>query len=82
MNLRWEKHISAGVAMRHNNPEKIRDKDNHDWDATAYLFDTRPSNWIAPTVRRTGICFNDLMESLTAKHRASTHPDRSAIRVV
>jgi hypothetical protein len=81
MNLRWEKHLSAGVAMRHNNPERIRDKDNHDWDATAYLFDTRPSNWIAPTVKRTGICFQDLLESLTEKHRNRTSPDRGGIRV-
>ena len=82
MGLRWEKHISAGVAMRHNNPEKIRDKDNHDWDATAYLFDTRPSNWIAPTVARTGICFQDLLDKAEQLHRGRTHPDRSAIRVV
>lgn len=81
MNLRWDKHISAGVAQRHNNPERIRDKDNHDWDATAYLFDTRPSNWIAPTAQRTGICFQDLLDIAEQKHRERTSPDRSAIRV-
>ena len=38
--LRWAKHVSAGVAQRKNDPERIRDKDNHAWDATAYVMDS------------------------------------------
>lgn len=79
--LRWKRHLSASVAERTNEPETIMDKDNHDWDATAYLFDTRPSNWIAPTAQRTGICFQDLLDIAEQKHRERTSPDRSAIRV-
>ncbi len=81
IDLRWDRHISAAVTQRKNELERIRDKNNHGFDASAYLFDTRPTNWIAPTSKRTGICFNDLMVSLQAKHNASQHPDRSGIRV-
>jgi hypothetical protein len=39
MDLRWEKHVSSAVEARKNAPEKIRQKNNHAWDATAVLFD-------------------------------------------
>ena len=39
MNLRKAKHLSEAVNSRQNAPEKIRQKDNHGWDATATIFD-------------------------------------------
>lgn len=82
IDLRWDRHISAAVTQRKNELERIRDKNNHAFDASAYLFDTRPTNWIAPTSKRTGICFNDLLEKAEVLQRQRTNPDRSGIRVM
>jgi len=46
--LRWDEHRSQLVKDRKNNPEKIMDKNNHIFDATAYLFDARPAPFIVP----------------------------------
>lgn len=40
MDLRWEKFASAVIEQRRNASEKIRQKNNHGWDATAVLFDS------------------------------------------
>ena len=40
MELRWEKFTSSAVEAKRNAPEKIRQKNNHAWDATAVLFDS------------------------------------------
>ena len=40
--LKWREHSSEKVAARSNALEKILDKNNHTWDAIAYLFDSRP----------------------------------------
>jgi hypothetical protein len=82
IDLRWDRHISAAVTQRKNELERIRDKNNHGFDASAYLFDTRPTNWIAPTSKRTGICFNDLLEKANELQRNRERPDRSGIRVM
>ena len=39
LDLRWDKHLSDAVAARKNNPERIRDKRNHGFDATAVIID-------------------------------------------
>ena len=39
MGLRWDKHISEAVDARKNALERIRDKDNHSWDAVALVED-------------------------------------------
>lgn len=44
--LRFQEHISGVVASRKNNAEKLVDKDNHTWDATAYAIDRRPSAYM------------------------------------
>ena len=44
--MRWDEHRSQQVKDRKNNPEKIVDKNNHAFDATAYLFDARPAPYI------------------------------------
>jgi hypothetical protein len=43
INLRWEEHTSAKTSMNKNNPERIMDKNNHAWDATCYVVDSRPA---------------------------------------
>jgi len=50
-NLRWKEHRSALVAATKNNPEEIVQKDNHGYDATAYLIDSRPGGRIGPTLK-------------------------------
>lgn len=83
MDLRWDRHISAGVDARKNALERIRDKNNHAWDATAYLFDTRPSAWIAPTPKRPGgIIFNDLLEKADRLQYERNYANRGGIKVV
>ena len=47
MGLKWAEHTSEAVAQRSNKKETIRDKDNHSFDADAYLFDTQPSGYVA-----------------------------------
>jgi hypothetical protein len=54
MDLRWDRHISAGVAARKNAPERIRDKDNHAWDATAYVMDSNVAPYSSPSRPRPG----------------------------
>lgn len=39
LGLKKVRHISDAVSIRKNQPEGIRDKDNHAWDATALIFD-------------------------------------------
>lgn len=50
-NLRWQEHKSALVAASKNNPEKIVDKDNHAFDATAYVVDSRPGSKNPPPLK-------------------------------
>ena len=45
-NLRWAEHASQAVELRSNKKEKVRDKDNHSFDADAMLFDTEPSGHV------------------------------------
>ena len=52
--LRWAKHISPGVSARKNDPERIRDKDNHATDATFYLFDAGPAVFVPEARKRPG----------------------------
>jgi hypothetical protein len=40
--------------LRSNKKEKLRDKDNHSFDADAYLFDTQPSGHRAEAVVQPG----------------------------
>lgn len=81
MDLRWEKHLSEGVASRKNNPEKIRQKKNHGFDAFCYLMDTRPRAWVAPDPKRPdGVCFNDLLE--WSDRKARLEKTRSGRRLI
>ena len=69
MGLRWERHISEAVAGRKNAPERIRQKSNHACDATFYLFDTRPSLWVAPIQKPKGMTAGDLLDLADRKER-------------
>jgi hypothetical protein len=44
--LRFQEHVSGVVASRKNNPEKLVDKANHGWDASAYAIDRKPSRFV------------------------------------
>lgn len=37
--LKWDEHRTEAVRQYRNNPEKIRDKNNHWWDASSYAHD-------------------------------------------
>jgi len=43
--LKFQEHVSSIVASRKNNVEKLVDKNNHAWDASAYAIDRKPSLW-------------------------------------
>ena len=47
MGLRFDEHASEAVGNRQNKKEKIRNKDNHSFDADGILFDTNPSGFVA-----------------------------------
>jgi len=83
MDLRWDRHLSAGLDARKNAPERIRDKNNHAWDATSYLFDSRPSSWVAPIKKRAGgIVFQDLLDKADRLQYERDYANRGGIRVV
>ncbi len=44
--LKFQEHLSSVVGSRKNNPEKLVDKHNHAWDATAYALDRKPSRYV------------------------------------
>jgi hypothetical protein len=70
--LRWEKHTSSAVEQRRNAPEKIRQKNNHAWDATAVLFDDGVDSFIDFTPRKTAGTFAQAVKDLqliTARER-------------
>jgi len=72
--LRWERHLSQAVERRKNNPGKIRDKNNHWWDATSYLFDTLPGFKLGPTPKRpSGPTFQDFLDSHASKSYSAKH---------
>lgn len=45
--LRYQEHTSAQTSQRKNALEKVMDKDNHAFDASAYVLDTRPEAKVA-----------------------------------
>lgn len=80
--LRWEKHISSGVAMRKNNLEKIRQKDNHAFDAAVLAIDSGMSPFIAPTAPGPGYgTFGYAADRMRAEARAARNKG-GGIRVV
>jgi len=64
MDLRWDKHVSSAVEMRKNAPEKIRQKDNHAWDATTVIFDDGVHGYFAHTTRNKAGTFAQAVEDL------------------
>ena len=44
--LKFQEHVSGLVSAKKNNPEKLVDKFNHAWDATAYALDRKPSRYV------------------------------------
>ena len=75
MNLKWQRHISAAVEQRKNNPGKIVDKDNHAFDASCYILDTRPRLWVKEEEKRPdGIYMDDLLELADERQRARERP--------
>ena len=44
--LKFQEHVSSIVSGRKNNSEKLVDKNNHAWDATAYAIDRKPSRYV------------------------------------
>jgi len=80
MGLKWQKHISEAVAQRKNNPGKIMDKDNHAFDASCYILDSRPALWTKPVEKRPeGIYMDDLLE-LAEEREAERERPRYGIR--
>jgi hypothetical protein len=70
MDLRWDRNLSEAVAMRREEPEKIRQKNNHACDATFYLFDTRPRVFMpAGPAKPKKMVFNDLLVQADTKAR-------------
>ncbi|MCJ7823505.1 MAG: hypothetical protein MUP44_01250, partial [Anaerolineales bacterium] len=43
--LKFQSHVSGAVSSRKNNAEKLVDKNNHAWDASAYAIDRKPSRF-------------------------------------
>ncbi len=70
MGLKWQKHVSAVVDQRKNAPGKIMDKNNHAFDATCYILDSRPALWTKPAKAKDGVCMNDLLEMADVRQRA------------
>lgn len=80
--LRWEKHISSGVSRRKNNPEKIRQKDNHAFDAAVLAIDSGMSPFIAPTAPGPGYgTFGYAADRMRAEARAARNKG-GGIRVI
>ena len=73
MDLRWEKHTSSAVERRRNNPEKIRQKNNHAWDATAVLFDDGIMPLVSVNKRPMAGTFAQAVKDIQAR---STHEQR------
>ena len=76
LDLRWDKHVSEALNVRKNAPERIRDKNNHWWDATAVLFDSQPQPFIPEVIKPTAGTFkqavNDLrLEQMKQRARSS-----------
>ncbi|RLA17149.1 MAG: hypothetical protein DRQ56_09590 [Gammaproteobacteria bacterium] len=74
MGLKWQKHVSAVVDQRKNAPGKIMDKNNHAFDATCYILDSRPALWTKPAKARDGLCMNDLLDMADERQRARERP--------
>lgn len=51
--LRWKKHSSEKVRLDRNEPEEIVDKNNHTFDSSAYVWDSRPE---PPRMKYRGAC--------------------------
>ena len=73
MGLKWEKHYSEAMEARKNAPEKIRDKDNHWWDATAVLFDEGVQPFIPEIIKPTAGTFQQAVDDL----RLETYRNRT-----
>ena len=70
MDLRWDRIESESTAAKHDDPDRIRQKNNHFCDATFYLFDTRPRVWQPEAPKRDPrLTFNDLLEQAERKSR-------------
>ncbi len=67
MDLRWDKHVSEAVNVRKNAPERIRDKNNHAWDAVAVLFDTKLIPYVPAEQAVKGHTVNDLLKDAQVK---------------
>lgn len=57
--LKWREY-SGAVARRRNLPEEIEDKNNHTFDASAYVLDTQPKPPRFDEVRRGGMTWADV----------------------
>jgi len=75
MSLKWQRHVSAAVEQRKNNPGKIMDKDNHAYDASCYILDTRPTLWTKDKKKRPdGIYMDDLLDLADQRQRERERP--------
>ena len=64
MDLRWDKHVSEALNVRKNAPEKIRDKNNHAWDATATVFDYGVQPFIPEVIKPTAGTYKQAVADL------------------
>ena len=72
LDLRWDKHVSEALNVRKNAPERIRDKNNHAWDATATIFDYGVQPFVPEIVKPVAGTFKQAVADLrvnTARER-------------
>lgn len=67
--LRLKEHTSAQTASRRNQPDEIMDKDDHAFQASAYVLDTRPEAKVARARYGSRWTWNDVEERLEARER-------------
>jgi hypothetical protein len=58
--LRLKEHTSAAVAARKNEPDQIMDKDDHAYQAAAYVLDTMPEAKVARARQGRGVTWDDI----------------------
>lgn len=82
MGLRWDKHISDAVNVRKNAPEKIRDKSNHTFDASAVIFDDGVHGFVEEKVRKKAGTFMQAVEDLRLETAIKNRPTGGGINVL
>ncbi len=64
MDLRWDKHVSEVLDIRKNAPERIRDKNNHGFDAVALILDYGVQPYIPEIAKPTAGTYKQAIDDL------------------